>query len=185
VTLSAHRQAELTAVATFVLLLAALALASPVCAENFGPGGGSRIIAGDQVIGPYQILATTSPEPAQIGTLTIAVRVSDLATGEKLRDVQVSVQLVHSASKAELTGEATHKDAGNAVDYVAHMTVEQAGVWNGTLTITGATGKVELPFIQRVAAPRGFSTVLLIGIPFAVMLAVLGGYWYLRTGAQR
>ncbi|MCX6027779.1 MAG: hypothetical protein NT169_00570 [Chloroflexi bacterium] len=154
-------------------------------AENFGPGGGSRIIAGDQVIGPYQILATVSPEPAQTGMVTFAVRVSDPATGDKLRDVQVAVKLVHGESKAELTGEATHKDAGNAVDYVAHMTIEQAGTWNGTLTVAGAAGKVELPFIQRVAAPRGFSTVILVGIPFAVVLAVLGGYWYLHTGARR
>lgn len=156
-----------------------------VRAENFGPGGGSRILAGDQVIGPYQILATVAPEPAQIGTLTFAVRVSDPATGEKLRDVQVTVRLAHGESKTELIGEATHKDAGNAVDYVGHMVVEQAGTWNGTLTITGAAGKAELPFVQRVAAPRGFSTVILVGIPFAVVLAVLGGYWYLRTGSRR
>ncbi len=156
-----------------------------VGAENFGPGGGSRILAGDQVIGPYQVLATVSPEPAQIGTLTFAVRVSDPATGEKLRDLQVTIRLVHGESKAELTGEATHKDAGNPVDYVGHMVVEQAGAWNGTLTVTGAAGKAELPFVQRVAASRGFSTVILVGIPFAVVLAVLGGYWYLHTGSRR
>ena len=183
--MSSYRQAELIGVATFVLLLAGFALANPVAAENFGPGGGSRIIAGDQVIGPYQILATVSPEPAQIGALTFAVRVSDPATGEKLRDLRVSVKLVHGESKAELTGEATHKDAGNEVDYVAHLPIEQAGAWNGTLTVAGPAGQAEVTFIQRVSAPRGFSTVILVGIPFAVVLAVLGGYWYLRTGARR
>ncbi len=182
------RRMRVGRIVAFSLVLAGALLwgrLEPARAENFGPGGGSRILAGDQVIGPYQILATVSPEPAQVGMVTFAVRVSDPATGEKLRDVQVSVKLVHSESKAELIGEATHKDAGNAVDYVAHVPVEQAGTWNGTLTVTGGAGKAELAFVQRVAAPRGFSTVILIGIPFAVMLAVLGGYWYLHTGARR
>ena len=46
-------------------------------AENLGPGGGTRIVIGDQVVGPYLLLVTTSPEPAQVGLVTVVVRVSD------------------------------------------------------------------------------------------------------------
>ena len=71
------------------------------------------------------------------------------------------------------------------MDYVAHMPVAQAGVWNGTLTVIGAAGQAEHPFTQPVLAPRRFSTVIVVGIPFLVVLAVMGGFWYLRSGSRQ
>lgn len=154
-------------------------------AENLGPGGGTRVIAGDQVFGPYRLYVTSSPEPAQVGLVTFAVRVSDAASGVKVRDAEVTVELVHSATGATVRGMATHADAGNEVDYAAHMALDQAGAWEGVIRVVGPAGAAEVTFLLRVAAPRQLSTLITIGLPFLVILGVLGGLWLARSGRQR
>ena len=97
-------------------------------AENLGPGGGSRIIVGDEVVGPYRLLVTTTPEPAQVGTVTFVVRISDPSSDEKVLDADVAVELVHTENGIRLTGDATHNNAGNPIDYAAHMQIDNPGV---------------------------------------------------------
>lgn len=167
----------------FVLLLFLIPL--PACAENLGPGGGTRIITGDQVVGPYRLLITSSPEPAVVGTVTFAVRVSDPASGEKIRDAEITVQLTHNATGAILKQAATHADAGNLIDYAAHIVIEQAGTWEGVITVVGPAGPAEVTFLQRVSPPRQMSTLIIAAIPFLVLLGVLGGLWLARSGGRR
>lgn len=168
-----------------LLALLFVGLAAPsVQAENLGPGGGTRVIAGDQVFGPYRLYVTSSPEPAQVGAVTFAVRVSDAASGDKIRDATVTVELVHSATGATLRGTATHADAGNEIDYAAHMAIDQAGAWEGIIRVVGAAGAAEVPFLLRVAAQRQLSTLITIGLPFIVILGVLGGLWLARSSRQ-
>ncbi len=161
----------------YILLLCAWLLlwhgaaGRPARAENLGPGGGTRIIVGDEVVGPYRLLVTSAPEPAQVGTVTFAVRISDPATGDKVLDADVAVELVHSQDGSTVSGPATHEDAGNPIDYAAHLQIEKPGIYNGAIRIQGPAGAAEVTFTQRVLAPRQFSTVLLIGLPF---LAILG-----------
>jgi hypothetical protein len=154
-------------------------------AENLGPGGGTRVIVGDEIVGPYQLLFTSSPEPAQIGTVTFIVRLSDPKTDEKVRDAEVVVALKHSESGATLSHEATHADAGNPIDYVAHVPLDQSGQWEGILRVSGPSGSAELPFMQRVAPKRQLSTLILAGVPFLVVLGLLAGLWFARSGSQQ
>jgi hypothetical protein len=165
-----------------LLVLLGLAVALPAGAENLGPGGGTRVIVGDQIVGPYRLLFTTSPEPAYSGTVTFVVRASDPQTGEKFKDLQVRIMLTDPASGAALTGEATHQNAGNAVDYAAHIPIDQAANWDGVLRVEGVPGAAEVKFVQRVLPKRGFNTMLLTGIPFVLLLAVLGVLWFRRGG---
>lgn len=172
---------------TGIVILLATALCSlawPAAAENLGPGGGTRIIAGDQRIGPYQVLATVSPEPAQVGVVTFVVRISDPVTGEKVRDAEVRIELVNPAG-ATLVGAATHADAGNPVDYAAHIRIEQPATYNGKILIRGPAGNAEISFIQPVLSPRTAATAVIVGIPFLIVLAVMAGFWYLRSGARK
>lgn len=172
----------------FILLLSVylLALAAPaVHAENLGPGGGTRVIVGDQVIGPYRLYVTSSPEPALVGTVTYAVRVSDPSTGEKIKDAEVTVQLTHSTTKTTLKHAATHADAGNPIDYAAHIVIEQSGTWDGTVTVVSRAGQAEVTFLQRVNPPRQLNTLIAAGIPFLVILGVLAGVWLARSGSRR
>jgi len=166
--------------------LAALGVSLPrsALAENLGPGGGSRIITGDDVVGPYRVLFTSSPEPAQPGTLSLVVRVSDPASGEKIRDAAVQVELVHSADGTKVQGTLTHFDAGNPIDYAAHLQIDKAGMWNGTLQISGPSGPAQVIFAQRVLSARQTSTLFVIGLPFLVLLCGLGGFWILRSSKR-
>jgi hypothetical protein len=163
----------------------AAALAPPtVRAENLGPGGGTRIIVGDEVVGPYRLLVTVSPEPAQVGTVTFVVRISDPVSEEKVRDADVTVELVHGEDGTVLTGVGTHRDSGNPIDYAAHIQIDKPGVYDARIRIRGPAGPTEVSFTQRVAARRGFSTLLLIGLPFVVVLGILASVW-LRGSRSR
>ena len=167
------------------LLLASLLLAPHAQAENLGPGGGTRVIAGDEVVGPYRLLFTSSPEPAQIGKVTFVVRLSDPKTDEKVRDAEAVIELKHSETGATLSQAATHADAGNPTDYVAHFQLDQPGQWEGVLRVRGPAGSAELPFMQRISPKRQISTLVIAGAPFLVVLGLLAGLWFARAGSQQ
>ena len=96
-------------------------------AENLGPGGGSRVIAGDEAVGPYRLFITSSPDPAQPGKVTFVVRITDPKTGETVKTADVRVALALPESRVALDAAATHEDAGNPVDYAAHVQIDQPG----------------------------------------------------------
>lgn len=164
----------LVALALLLIILTARAAA----AENLGPGG-SRVIIGDQVVGPYRLLVTSSPNPATTGTVTFVVRVSDPQSGVIVRDAQVEVTLTKGATS--IAKPATHEDAGNAVDYAAHVDLNEQGSWNGLLRVSGPAGASETPFLQQVTTPRTLNTVILVGIPFAAIIVVFVAMWLVRT----
>jgi hypothetical protein len=155
-----------------------------VAAENLGPGGGTRVIAGDEVAGPYRLYVVSSPEPAQIGPVTIVVRVSDIQSGEKVKDAQVRVELALPADGLRLEAAATHEDAASPIDYAAHIPVAQAGQYDGLIRVSAAQGVAELRFTQRVLPPRATSTLLILALPFVAGLLILGGLWYFRAGPR-
>ena len=155
-----------------------------VAAENLGPGGGTRVIAGDEAVGPYRLFVTASPEPAQIGPVTIVVRISDAKSGEKVKDAQVRVELALPAADLRLEAAATHEDAASPIDYAAHIPVAQAGQYDGLIHVSAAQGAAELRFTQRVLPPRAASTLLILALPFVAGLLILGGLWYFRAGPR-
>ena len=167
------------------MFLASLLLAPYAQAENLGPGGGTRVIVGDEIVGPYRLLFTSSPEPSQIGKVTFVVRLSESKTDEKMRDAEAVIELKHSETGATLSQAATHLDAGNPTDYVAHMQLDQPGQWEGILRVTGPAGSTELPFMQRVSPKRQLSTLILAGAPFLVVLGLLAALWFARSGSQQ
>jgi hypothetical protein len=159
--------------------------ARAAAAENLGPGGGSRLITGDEIVGPYRLLITSSPNPATTGTITFVVRVSDPQSGAKVRDAEVGVELISADGGTVLREPATHKNAANEIDYAAHIPVQQSGTWNGVVRVAGGLGESEVEFLQTVSPPRAISTVVLVGIPFAVMLGVFGAMYYVRTSGRK
>ena len=167
------------------LLLASLLLAPYAQAENLGPGGGTRVIAGDEIVGPYRLLFTSSPEPAQVGKVTFVMRLSDPKTDEKIRDAEAVIELKHSKTGATLSQAATHADAGDPIDYAAHFQLDQPGQWEGVLRVRGPEGFAELPFMQRMSPKRQISTLVIAGAPFLVVLGLLAGLWFARAGSQQ
>ena len=180
-----NRDLRFVVVLGVVWVAGMLAFAPPAArAENLGPGGGTRIIVGDEIVGPYRLLVTVAPEPAQVGVVTFVVRISDPASDEKVRDADVTVELVHGEDGTVLSGAATHQNSGNPIDYAAHMQIEKPGTYNARIRITGTEGSAEVAFTQRVVARRGFGTLLLIAVPFVVVLGVLASVW-LRSSKSR
>jgi hypothetical protein len=170
-----------------LILLAALfssLINSPSRAENLGPGGGTRVIAGDETVGPYRLFITSSPDPAQTGIVTFVVRITDPKTGETLKDADVRLSLTLPESNVSLDASATHVDAGNPVDYAAHVQIDQAGQYDGTIRVAAAAGPAEVKFLQRVLTPRTTSTLLVLALPFAAALILLGGFWYFRFNTR-
>jgi hypothetical protein len=171
---------RLSAITLILILLTGGAAA----AENLGPGGGSRLIVGDEVVGAYRLLATSSPNPATTGTVTYVVRVSDPQTGAKILDADVEIELSQPETGAVIKMAATHQNAGNNIDYAAHVPVDQTGSWNGVLRVKGALGSSEVKFLQNISPPRSFGTVVLIGVPFVVVLGVLGVMFFMRSSRK-
>jgi hypothetical protein len=155
-----------------------------VAAENLGPGGGTRVIAGDEVAGPYRLYVVSSPEPAQIGPVTIVVRITDVKSGEKVKGAEVRIELALPEAGLRLERTATHEDAASPIDYAAHISVTQAGQYDGLIRIRAAQGVAELRFTQRVLPPRTTSTLLVLALPFVAGLLILGGLWYHRAGPR-
>ena len=171
----------------WLILLAALFclfINPPARAENLGPGGGTRVITGDETVGPYRLFITSSPDPAQPGKVTFVVRITDPKTGETVKTADVRVALALPESGVSLDAPATHEDAGSPVDYAAHVQIDQPGQYEGIIRVTAAAGPAEVKFIQRVLTPRTTSTLVVLALPFAAALAILGGFWYLRAKAR-
>ncbi len=169
------------------LIAAALLLTAPfpVSAENLGPGGGSRVIVGDQVVGAYQIWMTTSPEPVQVGTLTLDIRLTDPRTGQKDTNATIDVQLTNSSDGSIINAQATHHDSGNAIDYASHIQIDVPASYNAAVHVNGPAGVSDVNFVVPVLAARSATTLLLIGLPFLVVLGIAGGIWYRRMQAAR
>ena len=113
------------------------------------------------------------------------MRLSDPKTDEKVRDAEVVIDLKHSETGTTVSQAATHADAGNPTDYVAHVQLDQPGQWEGVLQVTGPAGSAELPFMQRITPKRQLSTLILAGAPFLVVLGLLAALWFARSGSKQ
>jgi hypothetical protein len=168
-----------------VWALAALgALPSPALASNLGPGGGQRVIVGDQVVGAYRLWVTVAPDPAQVGQITIVVRVYDIRSGAQVNDPTIAVKLVNPADGTVLNTAATHRDAGNAIDFADHIDIPSAGTWDVAMHVSGPAGTSDVSFVEPVLAPRSASTLLYVGLPFLAALVFFGISWQRHAGGR-
>ena len=166
-----------------LVLLMLVFAAGAATAENFGPGGGSRVVVGEELIGPYKVLMITAPDPAQVGTVSFLLRLQYPGGTQAIRNADVNVRLVLASKNLVVEGAATHRDANSPDDYAAHLQVAEPGVYDGLVTIKSATGPAEIKFVQRVVAQRQSNTLFLLGIPFAV-LGVIAWGWYVRSAKR-
>lgn len=151
-------------------------------ARAIGPGtGGSKIRVSDEKIGPYILLVATSPLPVIVGQMSVWVRVTDGQTDQLRREAVVMVEATPRGGGTTLSAEATHKNAGNDYDYVAHFDVAEAGQWDITVFVEDELGQAEVSFTESVT--RGLSSKLLVGlsIPFVILAVIVGVYLWRRS----
>lgn len=168
----------------FCLLLAFLTLPQPVLA--IGPGtGGSKIRISDERIGPYVLLVATSPLPVTVGQMSVWVRVTDGKTGKYRPDATVIIKATPREGGETLTAQASHQNAGNNYDYVAHFEVQTTGQWDITVSVQDELGQVETPpFTETVTRGLSLSVLLSVAIPFVVLAVVVGIYLWRRSAAD-
>lgn len=168
---------------SFCLLLTFLTLPQPALA--IGPGtGGSKIRVSDEHIGPYVLLVATSPLPVTVGQMSVWVRVTDGKTGKYRPDATVMVKATPREGGDPLTAQATHKNAGNDYDYVAHFEVQTTGQWDISISVQDELGQAAVPlFTETVTHGLSLSVVLGVAIPFVVLAVVVGIYLWRRSAA--
>lgn len=165
------------------LLLTFLTL--PQAALAIGPGtGGSKIRVSDEHIGPYVLLVATSPLPVTVGQMSVWVRVTDGQTGKYRPDATVMIKATPlEGGSGPLTAQATHKNAGNNYDYVAHLEVQNTGQWDVTVSVRDELGQGEISFTETVTHGLSLSVVLGAALPFVVLAVVVGIYLWRRSAS--
>jgi hypothetical protein len=167
-----------------LLCLISLILILPPSALAIGPGtGGSKIRVSDERVGPYILLVATSPLPITVGQMSVWVRVTDAQSSQLLRDAVVTITAVPREGGEMLTAEASHKNAGNDYDYVAHLQVQKGGQWDITVSVEADPGKVEVPFTETVTQGLSLNLLLSLATPFVVLAVVVGIYLWRRSAA--
>lgn len=159
-----------------------ISLLAPSVVQAIGPGtGGSKIRISDERVGPFILLVATSPLPVTVGQMSVWVRVTDIQTSQLRRDAVVSIRATPREGGETLTAEASHKNAGNDYDYVAHFEVQDTGQWDVTVSVSDEPGQAEVAFTETVT--QGLSLGLLLGlaIPFIILAIVVGIYLWRRS----
>ena len=165
-----------------IIALLFLLLIQPLLAS--GPGtGGSKIRIDNEPAGPFVLLVATSPLPITVGQMSVWVRVMDTNGENALRDAVVKIEATPAGGGDLVTGAATHQNAGNEIDYVAHLDVERTGDWNVKVMIEDDLGQAEVAFTETVAG--GLSAGLIVGlaVPFVFLLIVVGVYLWRRSAS--
>ena len=150
-----------------------------------GPGtGGSKIRVNEEQIGPYILLVATSPLPVTADqSMSVWVRVADPARAELRREATVMVAATSRNDGTSLTAQATHQNAGNDYDYVAHFpTIQTTGQWDIIVTVDDVPGSAEVSFVETVSKGVNMTIIIGLAIPFTVIAVAIG--WYLWRRAE-
>lgn len=171
---------------TFFLVVSFLPLLGryqPV--QAIGPGtGGSKIKVSDERIGPYVLLVATSPLPVTVGQMSVWVRVTDAQTDQLRRDSVVMIEATPRTGGPTITAEATHQNAGNDYDYVAHLEVEQTGQWDVTVYVEDEPGQVQTAFTESVTRGLNAGLLIALAVPFVGVAAGVGLYLWRRSAQE-
>lgn len=181
---STHCVKKTTLRTTLAVLMITLLLLLPPLTLASGPGtGGSKIRIDNEAAGPFVLLVATSPLPITVGQMSVWVRVMDTNGQKALRDAVVKIEATPAGGGDLVTGVATHQNAGNEIDYVAHLDVERTGSWDVKVMVEDDLGQAEVTFTETVAG--GLSTGLIVGlaVPFVFLMIVVGVFMWRRSAS--
>ncbi len=170
-------------IALAVIMILSMSWARPLSAS--GPGtGGSKIQVSDEKIGPYVLLVATSPLPVTVGQMSVWVRVTDAQTDQLRPDARVTITASPAAGGPAITAPATHQNAGNNYDYVAHFEVNQTGPWNIAVSVDDEPGQVQTTFTETVSRGRNVFMLVAVAVPFVVLTLVVGIFLWRRSASS-
>lgn len=168
-------------VALALILALTLAALRTYSATAEGPGtGGRRIRLDNETAGPYLLRVVTSPNPPQVETLYVEVRVTDASSGRIVRDAHVGLTARAVNSDASLRAEATHDFAPIPSDYAGHLAVPFPGDWIITVEVEGPAGPAEASFQEYVVTRSRLAPILSAALPFAGLLILVAVFLMLQ-----
>jgi hypothetical protein len=153
----------------FTIILTGLALFSrPAGAHTEG-----KLQLSAAQAGPYQTSVWTSPDPAAVGELHVALSVVLAEDASPVLDAAVLVQLTSLEDGAGLSSPATTEDSTNKFLYEAILEPDHPGPYLVTIKISGSDGgNGAVSFELELVDDSGFDPLYLI--PIALALAAGG-----------
>ena len=153
----------------FTIILTGLALfISPAGAHTEG-----KLQLAAAQAGPYQTSVWTSPDPAAVGELHVALSVVLAEDASPVLDAAVLVQLTSLEDGAGLSSPATTEDSTNKFLYEAILELDHPGPYLVTIEISGSDGgNGAVSFELELVDDSGFDPLYLI--PIALALAAGG-----------
>lgn len=116
-----------------------------------------------------------------VGLLNVWVRVSDAGSNTIRSDAIVTVKAVSRAGGSPLTAPATHENAGNDFNYLAHLPIETSGEWDISVYIEDEPGAVDLSFSETVTGDSNLMTLIALTLPFVALLIGVGVFLWRRS----
>lgn len=147
-----------------------------------GPGEGTQVRIDDERVGPYTMLVVTGPHPLKVGQLNVWVRVKHAAKNQIRNKATVMVEATHRSGRPTVTGPATHENAGNDFNYLAHLSIEKSGEWDVTVDVEDDPGSVDVSFTESVTSESNPMLLAILTIPFLVLTVGIGVYLWRRSG---
>lgn len=121
--------------------------------------------------GPYQLSVWTSPDPAEVGEVHVAVSVVLAEDASPVLDATVLVQMTELDSGTMLASSATTEESENKFLYEAVLTPDIPGTYQVEVSVAdNAERSGEASFELMVEGTSGFNP--LFYIPIAVLIVV-------------
>lgn len=136
----------------------------------------SKIQIDNVALGPMSILVATSPMTATVGQMSVWVRVTDSRTKRLLDDARVTVEAGPKGVDPALSVQATHENAGNAVDYLAHLDLDEAGEWDFTVLVERKQWLIDVGFTETVAPGPNITILVGLAVILVISAVIVGGY---------
>jgi hypothetical protein len=162
-----------------ISLIVAVGWLKPVLAS--GPGEAGQVRINNEQVGPFTVLVTTGPQPLTVGQLNVWVRVNNTEKNQILSDAMVMVEATPRKGGSTITAQATHKNAGNEFNYLAHVPLDQSGQWDVTVSIEHELGTVDVSFGETVTGGTNLTWLLGLAVPFVVLAGGVGVYLWRRS----
>jgi len=124
--------------------------------------------------GPFQTSVWTSPDPAAVGEIHVAVSVVLAEDASPVLDAAVLVQLTLLEDGAVLSAPATTEDSANKFLYEAILEPDHPGPYLVTIEISGSDGgNGAVSFELELVDESGFNPLYLIPIGLALAAGIL------------
>ncbi len=153
------------------LLASLVIIVGPLSAHTEGKLQLSAVPAG-----PYQLSVWTSPDPATVEELHVALSIVLAEDASPVLDAAVTVRLTNQDDGSTYTAEATTEDSENKFLYEAIIEPETEGLYEVTILVIGR-GDLQggVSFSLEIVDDSGFSSLWFI----PVALVIIAGAYYL------